>query len=268
MTLKIRNRYILSVFILSVLSGISIVALFCYKVFLGTFDFNFSFTSYTLFSKNSISAFAAFAIFILYVPITGLYIYLNFEKTQSTEIIYFIFFLIGTLLETTRCFIPLLNLVNTYSPLLLLCCKTVFFGRLICLMNFFGAAVSSDSSKRQVIERNLTILIVLALFCTIIVPINTANINSEYNVKYGNANLVYAFFTILIILTILAFVFLGKQTENKDYLKLILGILVLIIGKHVLCYSGVPIVVLIGASLMFFGSRIYLDTIHKINLWE
>ena len=204
----------------------------------------------------------------MYVPFFVLYVYLNFEKTQSTEIIFFILFLVGVLLETTRISIPLFNLFNTYSSFLLFCSKASYFGRLLCLFSFFISSIASEATKRQDIERNLTITIALSLFIAILLPQNSGIISHSYNVQTSFEAIMNGFYISCILLTLTSYILKAKINEHKEFILTGISQILILVGKHVLTFSESIIAIIIGSLLMIIGTKLYLDSIHKISLWE
>ena len=114
MTIKTRNRLIIffSIFSLILLLGMSslfVISLISNKFVPATEHTYTLFQNFFLTKFNFLTVVISIFVFLMYVSVSFLYINFEFEKTQSTEIIYFSLFLIGCLTESFRLFIPCLN---------------------------------------------------------------------------------------------------------------------------------------------------------------
>src|SRR5574344_2207969 len=117
MTIKTRNRLSLLLLVSSVTILVLSTFMMLYTVNSGTFTHPDG-TVFLLHVKSTpqtfTSAVCSLFIFIIYVCLAAVFIYFEFEKTQSSEIFYFSIFLLGCLTESIRLLFPMANLWHVF----------------------------------------------------------------------------------------------------------------------------------------------------------
>ena len=146
MTIKTRNRLNLSLFVFSLVflaANISIFLFSYYNKSFSTelFEANTSGKSF-LIQYNPIIVIASLYFQIIYVCVTSFMLFRVFEKTQASDISYFFLFLISLIANSLRIWLPLLNMVNTYSNLIIFCGNCVIFSKLLMPLSLLFAVVS------------------------------------------------------------------------------------------------------------------------------
>ena len=132
MTIKTRNRLNFSLFIFSlVFLAVNILffllALYNKSFSLEIFQNNSSSTHTNFLIKyNPLIVFISLYFEIIYVCVTSFLLYRVFEKTQATDISYFFMFLVSLIANSLRIWLPLFNMVNTYSNLLIFCGNNLY----------------------------------------------------------------------------------------------------------------------------------------------
>lgn len=268
MTLISRNKFLTIFCIGCGIILISILSLFAYKFFTHSpmnlpdnFSFeNFSvkkllFSSYTIFPIIAISFLGTFAL------ITSCLIKYSFEKTQSPEIIYFIGFLFGCLLETTRLLIPILNLWTSYSIATIFIGKAVFTGRLTVVFSLLFASIFPRDAQNQEPERNLLFIFIFSLIFAVFIPIDSGTIRSSVMPQIGFNTLFICIFSFIFVLSCVSLFF----TERK---KLLIPYMMLILGYIFLVFSSNLILLILGIVLSTYGAYSYLGKIHNHYLWS
>lgn len=268
MTLNARNRLFNILFIVStsLLGMLALTAVFRFftgqPVSLRPFDFS-SITGVIPFLFSSIPYAALLStIFIsVYAPITSYLVRYSFEKTQSAEIIYFSVFLIGCLCEVFSLAIPVFSLWDSYSYLLLFIGRGAFAGRLLTVFSFLFAALFSKETQIQEADRNVIIMIFLAVLFAAIIPVDARTISSAMMVKTGFNTTFTAAKICLSIITFLTFFFTDRKSTGIRYLILYGGYAILITGSS-------PFTTVLGSICLFLGTRMYLNEIHMYYLWK
>lgn len=268
MTLISRNKF-LTIFCISCgIVLLAILTLFAYKFFTGssmnlpmglTFENfsvkNFLFSSYTIFPIIAISFLGTFSLII------SCLIKYSFEKTQSPEIIYFIGFLFGCLLETIRLLIPILNIWTSYSIATIFIGKVVFTGRLTVVFSLLFASLFTRDAQNQEPERNLLFIVIFSMIFAVFIPVNSGTILSSVMPQIGFNTLFICIFSIIFILSCISLFF----TERK---KLIIPYMILILGYIFLVFSSNLVLLFLGIALSSYGAYSYLGRLHNHYLWS
>ncbi len=222
--------------------------------------------NFFLFKCNIYAVIASIFFILVYIFVALLLINVEFEKTQSTEIIYFVLFLCSMLMEAGRLLTPLFNLWENITILEIYITKALIFGRTIAPLSLIFSVIYSNSENRQNVEQNIAVIVVISLFIAASVPVNTGTMLPIGSLKIGFGNLIY---TILLILFVVAFIsMILKILQNHLDKKLLLGFLLLIVGYFILIQTYNFLGLILGIILLSYGTYVYLKTIHKQYLWN
>lgn len=268
MTLTARNRlfkilFIVSASLLGLLALTAVLRILINQpVSLPSYDF-FSITGVIsfLFTPMSYAALLSTIFISVYAPITSFLVRYSFEKTQSAEIIYFSVFLIGCLCEVFSLAIPVFSLWDSYSYLLLFIGRGAFAGRLLTVFSFLFAALFSKENQIQEADRNVVIVIFLAVLFAAIIPVDARTISTAMMVNTGFTTTFTAAKICLSVITFFTFFFTDRKRTGFGYLILYGGYAILITGSS-------PFTTILGSICLFIGTKIYLNEIHTYYLWK
>lgn len=216
--------------------------------------------------KNLLSVFIAVFYFLLYVPSVLFFINMQFEKTQSTEIIYFSLFLTACLFEGVRLVIPLFNLWNDWAGLTAIISRIVLFARILGPISLLCIAVQNLPEHRQNTERNLLILIILSAICAWLMPVNSVDMLPSCRLKYGFEKLLEIFWIIITIVTFASMILNNFNSSIKSLIPL--GFILTAFGYKLLCHSVNYLMAGSGIITITAGTFIFLGAIHKLYLWD
>ncbi len=214
------------------------------------------------------ASFIAIGIFIIYVPITAYILWNGFEKTQSSEVVYFTLFLLSCFAEGSRLTLPLFGLWKSYSLFFVFIGRLVFAGRFLAPCSFLLAALFSETEQRQDVDRNCVLCILLAVFVAILVPLDTSVVTSSCTIWWGYRSL---FVIMRIMFYILTFVSIMLNAYKKDSVELkgnATGFIILILGYSLLQASDNFITMIVSMILFIAGTAVYLRTLHSRYLWN
>lgn len=215
---------------------------------------------------NLYSVIIGIFLLLIYCFTALLSINVEFEKTQSSEIIYFVFFLLGLTVEFHRLFFPLKDLWFNSTNASILVTKAVLFGRTVCPLALLFSVIYSNFESRQYIEQNIVGLTVASIFVATLIPVNTSVILPTGRLQYGFGNM-YEIMTISILITALVSQFFKNLTSHTS-LKLSFGFLILIAGYLVMQIAYNIFFNGLGIILLCYGTFMYLKALHQQYLWN
>lgn len=269
MTIRFRNRVTFIFFIFAVSTLLISSFLILYQFFSVGIDlpeiYNKGLSTNLLLKYNPYIIFCGIAIEMLYVCITTLIIYHSFEKTQAPDILFFLIFLFACLCDTTRFIIPVFHIAGSYSKFLLKIGNIHLFARLLAPLALMGNTVLCIDDFRQNTDRNSLIIIIIALFFSEIIPLNTAVILPNYCVSYGYVTAIRAFSFTVIALSTIALYINNKKNDYKQTMTL--GFIMLAIGYTLMFYCYNILLFTGGVLFLGFGTNTYLNEVHKHYLW-
>ena len=269
MTIRLRNRLTLSFFILAITCLFIAVFFTCFQFFSKTLVipdfFSKGLSDSFLFKFRPWIVFTGIFLMMAYTCVTSLIILHAFEKTQATDITFFLLFLLACLCDTSRIIVPLLNLSGNYSQLLLKVGNVQLFARLFAPLALMANTILSSEEFRQHTDRICIILIIVAIFFAEFIPLNTAVILPNFCISYGYVKSI-RIFTFSISLMSTFFLFLNnRKNEYKQIMTF--GFLMIYLGYSLLSYSFNIANLVIGTVLLGLGTTFYLNEVHKHYLW-
>ncbi|MBQ9237817.1 MAG: hypothetical protein IJ191_00655 [Treponema sp.] len=271
MTIKTRNYCTLILFFCAVAALLTNVILLAYAISTGQFtppDLPQQRMLWHLYSNRYtfISAFISLFLLQLYGAAISLYFVIAFEKTQSTEIVFLLLFVIGCLLEGVRVLIPLFNLWHSYSSLTQICGRAVLFGRTLNPLALLAVAIASGPDQRQNIERNIMLLLGTATVAAALLPIDITHVSPQGFFPWGNGTSL-SIARMLIILAAIISQFVSAFWADKLF-RLTVGFAALAIGYVVTCGIFSITTLVIGIALLGGGSVYYVQQLHRHYLWQ
>lgn len=270
MTIRTRNRLTLILFFISLIVFIGDIGIFLYEIVDKSFRIPEVFlkgvpSSYLL-KYNSLCVLIAILLMLLYVSITTYVIYRTFEKTQATDITFFLLFLTACLLDTSRLLVPLFRLTGTFSQFLINTANIHILARLLAPLALFGNTVLSTEDYRQNTDRNCIIIIVAALFFAVFIPSNTGVILPNFSISYGYVHLIRSFSLLISILNIITLFLTNKKNEYSQMMTI--GFSLLTVGYSIMFFCYNILGVIAGPIFIGIGTGIYLKEIHNKYLWN
>ena len=207
------------------------------------------------------------SIFVLltYVFTTLLYMNINFEKTQSTEIIYIALFLTGILFESARLCFPLFNLWNSTTEAAVVATKILLFSRLLCPLSLLFSVTYSSFESRQYVEQNLVILIAFSLGAVSFLPLNNSFIMPEGFIQPGLAKICKIFIFSVLLFSLISSIFKHMQEQNRFSFPC--GFAMMLTGYLLLTNTYCYLMLGTGTLLIFLGTYLFLKKLHSKYLW-
>lgn len=270
MTIKARNRLTFVFMTISLVVLILALVAVGYKYIRNTFIFPEVYIKNTsdslLLAYNPNCVIISILILLAYVPVTASVLYRSFEKSQATDMLFFLVFLGSCLLDTVRIVISSIQYVNSYSNLLLKIGNIILFARILAPISLLGTTVLSHEDFKQNADQNCLITIIAAMFFAEIVPLNTAIILPNFSISYGYLKIIRYLSLIICIVSTFALFINNKKNEYSQFMTL--GFLILCIGYSILFESYNILTTITGPLLLGAGTAIYLSEVHKHYLWQ
>lgn len=276
MTLKSRNRLLVAFIIFSSLIFILSAVRLALSIYNGTIlipenlarPLSIKLPNNWLFNYNFYASASGIMLFFLYSIFITIFVFFYFEKTQAIEIIYFMAFVIGCLLEGCRIFVPTENLWKPTSMILAIISRIIITGRMAASFGLLFSALFNEVEQRQYVERNFVILFMLSILIGKMYPISTMEILTTYTTQIGEKVLFSVFEHVLMISTLLIITYEGISNHLENISNQVIGCALIIIGHKLLCGADCYITVALGITSLTAGSLVYLKYLHSIYLWK
>lgn len=266
MTLYSRNKLFIGIFICFVINILLVLGPFLFKLFTHAeftlpYTFDFSSLGTILFKSNSICALLCIVFIGIFALVTCFTVIVGFEKTQSIEVLLFMGFLFGCMLEIYRLLIPIFSLWNSFSDWLLVVGKLSFSSKIIAVGSFLFAALVPQETKNQLSGRSLVLLMVVSFVFAEFIPVNSHDILPSIMPSLAFSKMFSAILVVICLITAFSLFF----SDGKNF---VLGYVILIFGYLILVFGSSVFTLILGASLLIVGSVKYLKSIHEFYMWQ
>lgn len=275
MTLIARNKMLLTIFIICILIFIFTAVIFTIAAINGQITAPtltsrlFPLPNLPFFQYNFLASLISAIILTIFTSATICIIYINFEKTQAPEIIYFCFFLIGCIIETTRIWFPIYNLWKNFSIIYIVASRILFFGRMLSTLSLtFLVLFSINQNIQQNENKNCLIITAAAAVFSTLIPVDTITIPSNCAVRFGYEKM---FLGICIFCFVAAYVSMrlyATSIYSKEYKKASLGYFFLSFGYLFLTQTDCFVILFLGATFFIGGTIIFLRNLHRYHIWK
>jgi len=204
---------------------------------------------------------------VVYSFFSIIFIHYFFEKTQSPEILFVVFFAASFSLEALRLIIPLGRVYELPSLYQLMAARIILFSRYFGLFSLFTAGVFASGFKSQQ-QRNIIIIItVTTLIITLGVPIDTQTWDSGMNMINGYTSMFRLIEAGTFLLTIISFFIAAWSRSSLEFVFIGAGSALAFLGRNILLnadtWAGLPI----GLLFLAAGTWLICTRLHKVYLW-
>lgn len=270
-TIKTRNISILILFFVSVVTVLAACATLVYMIKSNSFIAPYNsqqkvFLGFTASKYTFLTSLISIFVLLVYVSFTAIYFVISFEKTQSTEIIFFSLFLVACLCESIRILIPILDLWDSTSYISLIIGKIEIFGRTLAPLSLLAVAIASGTEQRQDVERNIAIIVITSVTIVRFLPIDSMHISLQCLVPWSR-NSFFSVMRLFIILAADISQIINAELLDRDFTSII-GFIILSLGYLITCITFSFFTLILGTILLSVGSVIYLRGLHKQYLWQ
>ena len=271
MTIKTRNRLNIIFSAIALIILLINLSLLIYNLITKNFSypeiyFQKQYSSNFLLRFNPIFVILGIFFLLLYTLLTSIALWLGFEKTQSSEIIYILLFLASCLFDSARFLISIFYSKAAYSSFLFALGNCVLLSRILAPLSLVSLNIFVSEEERQNTERNILMLFVTATFFTICIPINTAIVFPNFSISYSFSNTLFATSVVINIITI--FIYAVSQYKNNSSQILTLGYAMLCFGYLIMFNCTNLIRFILGSILMSVGTIFYINSLHNRYKWE
>ena len=275
MTIATRNRLIRSAIVFSAI--FSVIAVTCVILLITRLSLPLTMSgtrqlsildSFKLFPYSPIASLLGLAFFPLFSLFFLIYLLFTFEKTQTVEITFFAASIFIVSLESLRLFIPLYQLHLFSGFFSMTISRISLFSRIFFILSLLSSGIFSTGQTIQKLGSGLFLLVFVSFSLSNAIPVNSGNNSSNFLSLPGYPGTLSFLFVILCLLTALSYIILGKNRSSKDYSLLSLASTMLLAGYSTLAFCDSWIFFIVGETLFFLGTWMFLGRMHRYYLWQ
>ncbi|MBO5137555.1 MAG: hypothetical protein J6B81_03540 [Spirochaetaceae bacterium] len=276
MTLNIRNKLLLAIFIVAIAFILATTAVIIISVINSSMVevqnvsrlFNLP-NSVPLLAYNFWASFLSAVVLIVYSAVVVCFLYINFEKTQAPEVVYFVVFLVGAMLEGGRLWLPAYNVWASYSVLYIAIGRLLFFGRTMAALSLvFLVLLSCSQNANQEADRNSLLIVGVAAVFALIIPVDTMTVPSNCAVRFGYEKIFTGLCLLCFVLAFIAMKLNAKSFASSEYSLAATGYIMLVVGYIILTQTDSFFMLIAGNVLLIPGTILMLSNLHRYYMWK
>lgn len=270
MTIKFRNRLNIGFICFSIFIFLVNISFFIHSLIVGNYtlpDFTATSSSQSFFLRYRIYyVFASIIFLMLYTIATSFYLWLGFEKTQSSEVIFILLFLASFIFDSVRLLIPFYYTKGPYSTFIFTLGNFIILSRILAPLSLLSLNVFTTEDERQNVERNLLMILVCATIFAVYIPLNTGDVYKNFAISYSFDKTIFLTQITINILTI--FIMFLRQFNAKSSQILTFGYAMISFGYIVLFNTWNLLTLTAGIILTTTGTILYLGSLHKGYMFD
>ncbi|HUX20823.1 MAG TPA: hypothetical protein VMW69_06260 [Spirochaetia bacterium] len=198
----------------------------------------------------------------------GLLLHSFFRKTVSSEMFFFVFFVLSLSIEAARGAQLVIIAQNAPSYYEIVVTRAVYFGRFFGVFCLFTAGLFATGINYQRFEIVLGITLLLAFTLSFSIPVSSESPLDTLVNRLGSRSQLLAVFFALEAFSVLNFALAAFLKRNVDYIWMALGLLLVMAGKDLLFFLVSPAPDAVGALLLVGGTVLFGHRTHIVYLWS
>ena len=219
------------------------------------------------FEARLLAAHFAVLLLALYSLLAAAFILFFFEKTQAPEILFVAFFAVSFAPEVLRLALPLGRVFEIPSLYLLMASRIILFGRYFGIFSLFAASVHAAGYQSQQQREAIIIILAMALFLALSVPVDTQAWDSSLAMVSGYGTMFRLIEIGIFLVTAASFFVAALPRGSCEFIFIGAGSVLAFLGRDVLlradAWAGLPF----GLLLLAAGTWLICVRLHRIYLW-
>jgi len=217
---------------------------------------------------SPVASLLSIAIFPLFSVVTLAFILFAFEKTQTIELTFFAATAFAIALESFRILIPLLELWANSNGYSVSVSRIALFGRLFAMLAALAGIIFVTGENAQQTGAAVFILAFFAFTLAKAIPVNSADMSSNFFVRNGYTAAIEVFLGALGFFSVLGYLMQGLTRGVPEYVKAAAGLAAFIAGYAILLGCDSWVAFAGGILALFLGTRLFVMSLHSLYLWQ
>ena len=193
--------------------------------------------------------------------------YYYFEKTQSPEVLFVVFFAASLSPEVLRLLLPLGQVYEIPLLYTLTASRVILFARNFGIFSLFIASVFAAGYAVQRQRTVVMLIVVMALIIAIGVPIDTQSWDSSFNVIVGYVPMFKLIEVGTFFVTAISFFIAAWSRGSREFIFIGAGSVLALLGRAILLSADTWPSLPIALAFLAIGTWLVCTYLHKIYLW-
>ena len=220
-----------------------------------------------IFSANFLAVHFGIVALVLYSFLSIIFTYYFFEKTQSPEILFVMFFTVSFSAEVLRLVLPLGQMYEISSLYSLMASRIILFARHFGLFSLFAASVFAVGYEVQRQRNVIMLIVVMALIIAIGVPVDTQTWDTSLNTINGYVSMFRLIEIGAFFITTVSFFIAAWSRGCREFIFIGAGSVLAFLGRTILLSADSWVSLSIALLFLAAGTWLICTYLHKIYLW-
>ncbi|MDR2072892.1 MAG: hypothetical protein LBP60_05630 [Spirochaetaceae bacterium] len=213
------------------------------------------------------ASFASVAAAVTYALGASILVFVFFEKTQSPEILFFGLFGLSFAFEILRILLPLQEIYNFPSVLLVMGTRLLFSGRLFGVLSLFASSLHAAGLEMQKQGKVILTIVIAILVISSRVPINGLAWDSSLTMVCAYSSMFRLVEYVLMAMAVISFLLAAYTKGTGEYLFIALGTFLVSLGRSLLINADTWLPPLPGLLMLIAGTWFITGRLHQVYLW-
>jgi hypothetical protein len=204
---------------------------------------------------------------VVYSLVTAVLIYYFFEKTQSPEILFVVFFILSFAFEAARIMVPIRMKFELPNVFLVMAWRVLLFGRYFGIFSLFAASVYAAGLQIQKQGSFIFVIAAAALVIALGVPIDGLSWESNLSMINGYSSMFRLVETGIAVITVISFFIAAYSRGSREYTFIGIGALLVYAGRYLLLTADTWVTPFPGLVILGLGTWFIASYLHQVYLW-
>jgi hypothetical protein len=204
---------------------------------------------------------------VIYSLVTVALIYYFFEKTQSPEILFVVFFILSFTFEAARVMVPIRMQFELPNVFLVMAWRVLLFGRYFGVFSLFAASVYAAGLQLLKQGYFIFIIAIATLVIALGVPIDGLSWESNLGMINGYSSMFRLVEAGIAVITMISFFIAAYSRGAREYIFIGIGSLLVYVGRNLLLTADTWVTPFPGLVILGLGTWFIASYLHRVYLW-
>jgi hypothetical protein len=203
----------------------------------------------------------------LFVPTTVSVLTRFFRKVAAPEMFFFVVFVLALSFDLFKLVHPLRHAVEFARVYSVSATRVVLFGHILGVFALFASSLYVAGVTYQKTGTALGFAALIAFALVYSIPVDSLTLLPNFVYQAGEERSLQIVVLVLQGLSVLNCAYGAFLSQDRGYLVLCLGLLLVIVGRQLLYYLASPTSIALGALLLLGGTALFVGKSRNMYLW-
>ena len=204
---------------------------------------------------------------VFYTLFVSIAVFVSFEKTQTSEILFFGLFALSFMFEILRILIPLKGLYEFSPVVLIVGTRILIFARLFGSLSLFTSGIYAAGLDMQMQGRVIIGIIIAILMISFKLPVNGFSWDTSFTMLFAYSSMLRLAENVLIVITGISFLIADYNRGTAEYRFVALGSLLVFLGRSLPLRADTWLTPIPAVVMLIAGTWLITARLRQVYLW-